>query len=400
MPLIPRNVAVISLGGAPSPTPTPGFASEAEFVASVFQNGAVAGWVLGLDDLSSLFKANDGSANTAADSDTVGLAFSKRSMTGLSASSFLVSQPELTTNGSFSADANWTKAAGVTISGGVANFSAVSSSSALYQAGSITNNSFYRISADLTASANSIQLKLFGDTNVSPNFSSSGSVSAVRLPTSGNTNMGFATSGSFTGTVDNASVKLACATGFTQSSSSLRPKWHTGNYVTFDGSDDVLVGNANALASSSANTIMVRVTIPASIAATQVFAGLSGSSTARLYVAINTNGQLCAGVGSDATSTIVGINDVRGKTGSIILRHDGTTVKIDWVEDDQAVSHEYSAAQNGNPSTTVTFDVGALNNNGTAASSCGANLHPMAFHVQRAITDNELLQYAAFLRSK
>jgi hypothetical protein len=187
---------------------------------------------------------------------------------------------------------------------------------------------------------------------------------------------------------------------FAQAGATARPKWHTGNILTFDASDDVLLNTATALASATANTLMLRVTIPATISATQVLAGLSGASTARLYLAVNTSGKLCAGVGADSTTTIVGTTDVRGKTGTAVLRHDGTTVKLDWIEDDQAISHEYSAAQNGNPSTTITFNIGALNNNGTPGSYCGASLHPMGFHAQRSANDNEVLQYAAYLRSK
>jgi hypothetical protein len=134
--------------------------------------------------------------------------------------------------------------------------------------------------------------------------------------------------------------------------------------LTADGTDDNLL--STYLAGSGANSILLDIDVPATLSASQVVLGMSGSATARLSLGINTSGQLCAGVGSDANTTIVGTTDWRGTRLIAALSTDGSTVKLL-----SATGEEYSAAQNGSPTTTIPARLAANNNNGTASSFFG-----------------------------
>lgn len=142
--------------------------------------------------------------------------------------------------------------------------------------------------------------------------------------------------------------------------STLRPV-RQAEGAKFDGSDDNWL--SGYLAAAGNNFLMARTTVPASLAATQLVAGASGSSANRFFVGINTSGFACGGVGSDSTSTIVGDTDLRGTEADIGITCDGATVRL-LVND----AIEYEAAQNSTPTTTIPFRFGAYNNNGTAGS--------------------------------
>ena len=149
----------------------------------------------------------------------------------------------------------------------------------------------------------------------------------------------------------------------TQSAAGFKPKYQTTGAV-FDASDDNLL--TSYVAQNGANFIVAYLDVPASIPATQVVAGASGSSANRCFLAFNTSGQLCAGVGSQSTTTVVGTTDWRGQTVVVGLSLDGSTVKLF-----AGSAEEYTAAQAGTPTTSIPFRVGALNNNGTAGSFSG-----------------------------
>ena len=118
----------------------------------------------------------------------------------------VVGQTELVTNGGFAADTNWTKAAGVTISGGVANYSAVTDSSSLYQNVGATQGKYYAVTYTVTRSAGTIQPQING-TAAGTGTAASGTFTEL-IYTSGATNGNFIfVASSFTGTIDNVSVK-------------------------------------------------------------------------------------------------------------------------------------------------------------------------------------------------
>jgi len=164
-------------------------------------------------------------------------------------------------------------------------------------------------------------------------------------------------------TVSGISIKEVSRYAATQATTGFKPKYQAAG-ATFDATDDNLL--TGYLAQNGANFIVAYVDVPATLAATQVVAGASGAAANRCFLAFNTSGQLCAGVGSDSTATIVGTTDWRSQSVVIGLSFDGSTVKLF-----AGTAEEYSAAQNSTPTTTIPFRIGALNNNGTAGSFSG-----------------------------
>jgi hypothetical protein len=152
--------------------------------------------------------------------------------------------------------------------------------------------------------------------------------------------------------------------------------------LTADALDDNLL--SSYLAGPGANSILFDIDVPATVSASQVVIGMSGSATARLSLGINTSGQLCAGVGSDANTTIVGSTDWRGQRLIAALSADGSTVKLLT-----ANGEEYSAAQNGSPTTTIPARLAANNNNGTGSSFFGGG-------IARAIIAQKAMDLATF----
>jgi hypothetical protein len=152
--------------------------------------------------------------------------------------------------------------------------------------------------------------------------------------------------------------------------------------LTADALDDNLL--SSYLAGAGANSILFDIDVPATVSASQVVIGMSGSATARLSLGFNTSGQLCAGVGSDANTTIVGTTDWRGQRLIAALSADGSTVKLLT-----SAGEEYSAAQNGSPTTTIPTRLAANNNNGTGSSFFGGG-------IARAIIAQKAMDLATF----
>lgn len=163
---------------------------------------------------------------------------------------------------------------------------------------------------------------------------------------------------------DNISCKLIVGNHGVQATSSLQGKRQAGGVCRYDGTDDNHL--TTFLAQNGAMSLLYHGTVAASLAATQMVLGASGSSANRCWLAITTGGFIAAGVGSDSTATIVGTTDVRGKTIVAAVTFDGSTVKL-FLRVDGVTTEEYSAAQASTPTTAIPFRIGAYNNNGTAA---------------------------------
>lgn len=178
-----------------------------------------------------------------------------------------------------------------------------------------------------------------------------------------------------------------------QATGTSRPARQAGGVSRYDGAADNLL--TSFLAQSGPMTLLYHGTVPASLAAVQVLMGSSGSSANRCWIGVNTSGLLCAGVGSQTESTIVGTTDVRGKSIVAALTFDGSTVTL-FLRVDGAVSQEYSAAQASTPTTAIPFRLGAMNNNGTAGSFAAIDANSFkAAH--RAMTLTEFAQIATKL---
>lgn len=161
------------------------------------------------------------------------------------------------------------------------------------------------------------------------------------------------------------SLKLIPGNHAVQATGTSTPARQAGGVSRYDGTADNLL--TSFLAQSGPMTLLYQGTVPATLAAVQVLMGSSGSSANRCWIGVNTSGLLCAGVGSQTESTIVGTTDVRGKSIVAALTFDGSTVTL-FLRVDGAVSQEYSAAQASTPTTAIPFRLGAMNNNGTAGS--------------------------------
>ena len=116
-----------------------------------------------------------------------------------------VTGTELVTNGTFDTDSDWTKGTGVTISGGYANAS--SASLLLTQTLALNSGSVYKVSFDYTMSSGvSLRIEGAGILATTPTLSTSGV--ATLYITANSTTFKIAASGAtFTGTIDNISVK-------------------------------------------------------------------------------------------------------------------------------------------------------------------------------------------------
>lgn len=153
-----------------------------------------------------------------------------------------------------------------------------------------------------------------------------------------------------------------------QATAAAKPKYQTTG-AAFDGVDDNLLTGYTA--GAGANFIVARVTIPVSLAETQIIAGtLSQPPTQACFVGVNASGILVGGVGLQSFTTIVGSGDLRGAAVVIGISFDGSTVKLF-----ANGAEVYSAAQSGLPSGAVPFRVGARNlDGGTATNFFGGSI--------------------------
>jgi len=310
-----------------------------------------------------LFQQDIGPTPASAANDVIGLAISQRTWNGKTLAQVVSSQPALTT------DAGWTLGAGATRVGGEFTQTA-GGGGYTYQlfstggAGHLIRVAFRVISG----------IYFCGVWTTPPTTGALGAVASYsaashfRFVQADDADATFSFIAD-TGTaikIDSVVVQDISTRPAIQGTTGFKPKYQTTGAV-FDASDDNLL--TSYVAQNGANFIVAYLDVPASIPATQVVAGASGSSANRCFLAFNTSGQLCAGVGSDSTTTIVGTTDWRGQTAVVGLSFDGATVKLF-----AGTAEEYSAAQAGTPTTTIPFRIGALNNNGTAGSFCGHNI--------------------------
>jgi len=137
---------------------------------------------------------------------------------------------ETATNGGFASDSGWTKAVGVTISGGVANFAGANTGSALYQAVAASAvGSTVIFTATVTVTSGLLQLRCYAGATVGPAISTSGTYALISFVT-GAGDIGFGTATPFTGTVDNVSIKVYTGTHLTQATTANKPLVRRGLY--------------------------------------------------------------------------------------------------------------------------------------------------------------------------
>lgn len=312
-----------------------------------------------------LFQETTGPTPANDPGEDIGLALSSRLWNGASLAAYVAGQPELVTNGDFATDlTGWSAAASTspatvvwsagaavvdTSGGGTARFRSTVPTVAgrLYR---ISSTGTLAIAVGSSAGASDI---LGGAADLVRFFTATGTVTHLTCAETNN--------GRF---IDNVSVREVSRYAATQATASFKPKYQTAG-ATGDGADDRLtLGYA---AGSGENFLMLpKTTVPASLSATQVLAGGMDGSANGAYIAITTGGALRVKWGSttlDSTGVDLrnGVRDLGLWTdnGTLYLYADGVVVG--------------SGAWTGTIPTT-TWNLFALNNNGTASNFLAGSL--------------------------
>jgi hypothetical protein len=214
---------------------------------------------------------------------------------------------ELVTNGDFAVDANWTKGTGVTISGGVANFTVGSGyveqqistqAGRAYQVTATTTNFIFGGAWDNTGQNNVLN----GPDGVSSATSSNGTFSFTFVAADATTFIGFAAAGAGATTLDNVTVKEV-----------LRP----ADKMTVFAGVRKLSDAARAIVVELGNNTTGSFRIEAPGSSLNNYAVASGGS---LVV-----GTSASGFSSPISSVISGTGGISGD--SVVLRVNGTQVR-------------------------------------------------------------------------
>jgi hypothetical protein len=318
--------------------------------------------------------------------EAVGTSLEESRWGGKTLSEFSESQPEMLSNGGFDTDTVWTKGAAWTISGGTANVNAVTVASNLFQTIAVTQGRTYAVTFTVSNFVSGVVfVRLDGTTDVdSVTFAANGTYTVRMVAPAGVTTLVFRTSASFTNvmSIDNVSCKEILGAHGTQTTDANRPLRKTGGFIQFDGSNDALLTGRSP---SETMTLVYKGRINA---AAQYAIGTQVSSVTRSGIlAETTSGFLAGRAGSASFASTV---DIRGLLGVGAMSHDGTTVKLYWngVE-------VYSGAQTGTPTVNLPYMLGAVNNNGTAATWMSGDLYK-AFAVNRVLAPAEVRQLTNF----
>ena len=179
--------------------------------ASLFAAGEQGVWY-DPSDFSTMFQDAAGATPVTAVEQSVGLLLDKRGGFG----------PDFVLNGGFSSGSNWTPQSGWSISGGAANCSAASTY--LYQVNpSVVVNNNYQVIFTVTGYVSgSVQPYLGASPTLGTAVSANGTYTQIFSPTTNGNELGFK-GNSFTGSIDNVSVKQITGNYATQSTAGNRP---------------------------------------------------------------------------------------------------------------------------------------------------------------------------------
>lgn len=318
-----------------------------------------------------LFQETNGQTPADDPNEVIGLAMDQRSWGGKSLMALSSAQTEILTNPDMGSATGWNLGTGWTIGGGKLNAAGAASGTAASQLGTkIVSGQLYRYSLDVDSiSGSSLKFLAEGGASAFGDKSVPGSYLGYLLATASG-GVYIWSNGTLTAQADNASLKLIPGYAATQATASLKPKFQTTG-AAFDGSDDSLL--TPYLAAASAGFIVAKLTVPATLSATQIIVGSFDGSN-RMRLSLNTSGLLCAGLGGLSEGAIVGGPDLRGGTITVGLSFDGTTIRL-FV----GATEVATVAQSGNvPNTVTPFRLGSLNNSGTASNFFGGSIKAIA----------------------
>lgn len=288
--------------------------------------------------------------------------------------------------GSFSSATGWLVDGSTGVSGGKLNLT--NSGFATYSGASLVQNAWYRC----TFTIESLTL---------------GSASGISMRPGNNPGAVYTTPGTytdyiqFTGTTGAVDISIVSRGGFPvgaavidnftvvpvtgfhgiQGTGSLKPARQTTG-AKFDGSDDNLL--TAYLAGSSNNFLAGLLTIPATIASTQVIAGLQDATPSGLSLSVSTNGLIGGRVGTSSL-TGSGTSDQRGNRVPVAITGDGSSWRL-FV----GTAQENQGSASG-MSTSVALRLGSLNNNGSASAFFGGS-------IERFIAGRDYLDLSRWLQ--
>lgn len=350
------------------------------FSLAAFMASQSAGFWYDFTRTDTMFQEDVGPTPADEPNEVIGLALSQRLWRGQTRAAYLAGQPELVTNGDFSGGvAGWVVSLGtITSDAGTLRLTDSGMGHVLQSpALSVVAGRIYRVAFQQKgdASISAMQVSFRRRSATGANISS---VAYFDVTTSyqsyeffivaneSQTDAAFTLRlrGSTALNIDNVSVREVSQVPATQSTTSFKPKFQLVG-ATGDGTDDRAV--TNYAAGSGENFLMLpATTVPVTLAGTQVLAGAMDGSANGAYIAITTAGALRVKWGAttlDSTGVDLrnGVRDVGLWTdnGTLYLFADGVVVG--------------SGAWTGTIPTT-TWNLWALNNNGTASNFFAGSL--------------------------
>lgn len=340
---------------------------------AAFMAGQSAGFWWAFTSPDRMFQENVGPTPANDPSEVIGLSLSQRQSGAKTLAQVLAEATELVSNpgGPFTATTGWTQQQGVmsVVSGKLrATASAVSNGRLTIPITCVIGKSYAMDLSGLvaTASANVSITNSTVSTAGAPltalsdgrrYFTATQTTHYVMIVASSGVDNTYAEIGS-------VSVKEVSSYAATQATGSFKPTVQPGG-AKGDATDDRL-GIGFASTSGDAFNVYPAAIIPASLAATQVFAGAMDGSSNGDYLAVTTGGALRAKVGATTLdSTTI---DLRGGTHDLAYWTEGATL---YLYADGAIVA--SGAWTGSRPTTA-WNLFALNNNGTASNFSGATM--------------------------
>jgi len=295
----------------------------------------------------------------------------------------------------FSSDTGyWTKGAGWTISGGVANAN-ITTGQLTANAG-LAASKTYQITVTVTRTSGTLRVNVGGFTPV--DFTTSGTHTfRANTGASGTPTLFFLAVTSFVGTIDNISVKLLDGNHLIQATAPARLTYRVDAgglpYVALLGTDDNVTSPTGG--GGSAGFALVAAINPAGGAGTlRTLWSDTGTNTGR-KVQIDASNKLSFSAGNGAAFTTLASTatlDV-GTPYVITVRDNGTTlsVQINTAAAETVARPVVSAG-------TTSFTVGK--DNGAASSYIIANAYHLFYVNNSGLTDSQIASEQAYARSK
>lgn len=213
-----------------------------QLIKSLFANSE-QGFAYDINDLSTLFQDAAGTTPVTGAGQPVGLVLDK--------SKGLVLGNELVVNGDFSnGSTSWNLEPGWMLNNGSVTATNAADGTSVYQAATTVIGKFYKVTFTISNYVSGSAYPTLFNANNGPTFSANGTFTCIiRKVNTGINFVGIAASGSFSGTIDNISVKELAGNHAYQTQAAMRPLLQRNAttrayYLAFDGTDDFLVTNS------------------------------------------------------------------------------------------------------------------------------------------------------------